>query len=44
MYDAVLALIYLVLVIDDFKVMIKLLTKQYSEYVYDNFIEECVHG
>ena len=33
-YDAVIGALYLAIIIGDFK---------YSEYVYDNLIEECVH-
>ena len=35
LYDYVLVLLYLFLIIQDF---------QWSEYIYDNVVEECIHG
>ena len=35
MYDYVLVMLYFVLIIQDFK---------WSEYIYDNVVEECIHG
>ena len=35
LYDYVLVMLYLFLIIQDF---------QWSEYIYDNVVEECIHG
>ena len=35
LYDYVIVMLYLFLIIQDF---------QWSEYIYDNVVEECIHG